>query len=375
MISKITSIEAIHFIKISVALLCAWPPSPNATKFEIIVFKIRWFTCYLSSILLLLPLLNSIYEYRDDPEILAKSVCLSCAVIQVTIKMMICATRYTQFQILYHEMETFCKQADEKTNVTLQRYVDKYKSIYGIYSLWCYLTAIGVICGPLFLPQEFPTHAKYPFSVGHPIKSIIYLHQSLVGLQASSGICIECSIAVLLFYSAARLDLLAQKMRNIKKENELNACIKLHDEILKYTCKVTNTVAPLVFTTIFTTAMAIIFGSLNMVIEQPITIKILYTIVAFSASLELFMCALPADNLMHTSTNICMGAYDSQWFQGNISMQKKIIQIIFRSQEPTVIRINAILPALSLRYYAGFLYTSCSYFTAVRMMVNENIKN
>lgn len=136
--------------------------------------------------------------------------------------------------MLYHDMETFCKQADDKTNITLQRYVDNYKRPYGSYILWCYLTAIGVICGPLFLPQQFPTDAKYPFSVEHyPVKSIIYLHQSLVGLQASAGMCIDCSIAILLFYSAARLEILAQEIRNVKTECELNANIKLHGEILR----------------------------------------------------------------------------------------------------------------------------------------------
>lgn len=135
--------------------------------------------------------------------------------------------------MLYHEMEMFCEQADEKTNITLQHYVDNYKCIYGIYILWCYMAAIGVICGPLFLPQEFPTPAKYPFSVEHPIKSIIYLHQSLVGLQVAAGTCIDGNIAILLLYSAARFELLVQKIRNVKNENELNACIKLHHEILR----------------------------------------------------------------------------------------------------------------------------------------------
>jgi len=135
--------------------------------------------------------------------------------------------------MLYYEMETFCKEADEKTNITLKHYVDNYKHIYGIYTLWCYITAIGVICGPLFLPQEFPTHAKYPFSVGYPIKNIIYLHQSLVGIQAAAGMCIVCNIAILLFYSTARLELLIQKIRNVKNENELDACIKLHNKILR----------------------------------------------------------------------------------------------------------------------------------------------
>lgn len=34
-------------------------------------------------------------------------------------------------------------------------------------------------------------------------------------------------------------------------------------------------------------------------------------------------------------------------------MQKKIVQIIFRSQKSEVIGIDGILPALSLRFYAG----------------------
>nr|XP_012232548.1 PREDICTED: uncharacterized protein LOC105678086 [Linepithema humile] len=315
MTSKITPVKVIQFTKISVALTCAWPPSPKTTKFGIILFKTWWYTCYFSNILLLLPLLSSIYEYLKNPVILAKSVCLSCAVLQATIKMMICRiqakiphrhrdrtpgdhqrvsrvsdpaadkvryrdpvasaiqtlstnsalvlathsqrnaaadlaqlqtasrtpkmlhpegpeygeyfrrigssrTIYSSLTLkLYYKMETFCKEADDKTNITLQHYVDNHKHVYGIYALWCYLTAIGVICGPVFLPQQFPTDAKYPFFIEqHPIKSIIYLHQSLVGLQAAAGMCIDCNIALLLFYSAARLQLLAQKIRDIRNE-------------------------------------------------------------------------------------------------------------------------------------------------------------
>lgn len=99
MIEKITPVKAIFFTKISVALTCAWPPLPNATKVDVILFKIWWYLCYLCSILLLFPLLSSVYEYRDDPVILAKSVCLSCAVLQVTLKMMICRIRYNRFQV------------------------------------------------------------------------------------------------------------------------------------------------------------------------------------------------------------------------------------------------------------------------------------
>ncbi|KAL0130354.1 hypothetical protein PUN28_002178 [Cardiocondyla obscurior] len=372
MISKVTLVKVIFFTKLSVALTCAWPPSPNTKKYNITLFQILWGMCYLSSTLLLLPLLNSIYMYRDDPVILAKSVCLSCAVLQVTLKMMVCRIKYNHFQMLYYEMETFCKQADEKTSVILQYYVNKYKCIYGIYTLWCYITAIGVICGPLVFPQEFPTHAKYPFSITQAIKILVYLHQSLVGLQVAAGMCIDCNIAILLFYSAVKLELLAQEFRNVKNESELDACINLHNEILRYTSKVTSVIKPLILITITTTATGVIFGSLNMVTEQPLMIKIQYSVVVFSASVELFMCALPADNLIHKSNKVYLAAYESQWYRKNINMQKKILQIIVRSQKSVVVCINGILPALSLRYYAGFLYTSFSYFTAVRMLVNDN---
>lgn len=138
------------------------------------------------------------------------------------------------FQALYHEMETFCKQADDRTNVTLQRYVNDYKRVYAVYTLWCYMTSVGVICGPLFLADSFPTNAKYPFPVEQTaVRSIVYLHQSFVGLQAASGMCIDANIAFLLFYSAARLELLAQRIRVVADERELDACIELHNKLLR----------------------------------------------------------------------------------------------------------------------------------------------
>lgn len=99
MAMKITPVKAILFMKMSVALTCTWPPSPKITKSNIILFKACWYICYFCNILLLLPLLSSVYEYRDDPVILAKSVCLSCAVLQVTIKMIVCRIQYTSFQV------------------------------------------------------------------------------------------------------------------------------------------------------------------------------------------------------------------------------------------------------------------------------------
>lgn len=96
---KITPVQILFFTKLSVALAFAWPPSPNATKFTVTSFKVLWFMSCLSSILLLIPLINSIYGDRDDPEILANSVALTCAVSQLTFKMMACRFHYNNFQV------------------------------------------------------------------------------------------------------------------------------------------------------------------------------------------------------------------------------------------------------------------------------------
>lgn len=91
-----------------------------------------------------------------------------------------------------------------------------------------------VICSPLYTYQRFPTNAKYPFSVDHsPIREIIFLHQTLVGLQVSAGMCIDCQLAALLWYVGAKFEVLSKNIRGFKKVKELNACLKKHQEILR----------------------------------------------------------------------------------------------------------------------------------------------
>lgn len=131
-------------------------------------------------------------------------------------------------------MEDFCRKASKTERLVLQRYVDKYKHVHSIYTLWCFLTTAFVICGPLYSPQPFPTHAIYPFAVSHqPLKSIIFLHQVIVGFQASAGMAIDTQIALLLRYTAARFEILGIEMRNTKSNCNFNACIKKHNELLR----------------------------------------------------------------------------------------------------------------------------------------------
>ncbi|XP_026669998.1 uncharacterized protein LOC113464436 [Ceratina calcarata] len=364
--------EAILFTKLSVALTCSWPVSISSAKHRLRLFNALWCAAFLSSTALLFPLVAAVYEYRKDPIILGKTVSLASAVAQVSIKMLICRSQQKQFQILLHDMEKFCKNATTEERIVLQRYVDKYKYPHCVYVLWCFLTAAFVISGPLYLPQTFPTHAIYPFPVEQqPLKGFVFLHQSLVGFQVSSGMAIDIQVALLLRYAAARFEILGIQLREAKTDEEVNACVERHDEILSYMRRIHRSISFLVLSTVATTSVAVIFGSLNLIANQPLLLKALYAIVVFSASLELFMYAWPTDQLMGMSNKIADDAYDMSWHENDVKIQMKILNIIQRAQKMESVHISGILPTLSLTYYAQYLYKSVSYFTALRIMVES----
>lgn len=251
--------KAIRFTKYSVALVCSWPPSLMATKFQLTFFNALWYVSFVSSMVLLLPLLNAIYEFRKEPIILGKTVSLCSAVAQVVIKMSVCRLKQREFRVscqaflaerqrnsrkfgkhlvwfqnLFYELETFCERATADERIVLQRHVDRYKCFHCVYTLWCFITAAFVISGPLYSLQTFPTHAKYLFAVERqPLKSIIFLHQSLVGFQASAGMAIDAQVALLLRYVAVRFEILALQFRKVKCNRELDECIRTHAEILR----------------------------------------------------------------------------------------------------------------------------------------------
>ncbi|XP_026294942.1 uncharacterized protein LOC102654452 [Apis mellifera] len=357
--NRLTPEKAILFTKLSVALTCSWPPSPLATKAQHLFFNALWCIAFLTSVMLFLPLLAAIYVYRKHPVILGKTVSLTAAVAQVTIKMIICRLQQKRFQVsslmLYSEMENFCKQATNEEKIILQRYVDRYKYFHSFYILWSFLTTIFVICGPLYTVQTFPTHAIYPFSVRrHLYKGLIFFHQSLVGFQVSSGMAIDTQIALLLRYATARFEILGIQFNNAKSDGEFDACIKKHDELLR---------------------------------NQPLILKALYAIVVFSASVELFMYAWPADSLMHMviklsrynsfkltifnfifylkTMKMATKVYNMDWYGKDIRTQRKILFIILRSQKYESFGINGIVPALSLSYYGKVLCYSIFLFVII----------
>lgn len=135
-------------------------------------------------------------------------------------------------------MESYCKHAIGYEKYILQQYVDRYAMFYAAIAIWFYLTAFAVVCSPSLSSDPFPTYAKYPFNVNYqPLKTMIYIQQSSVGIQIASVLCINILIALLLWFASARFDTLCHKLRMISNVYELTQCIRKHQQVLRYSYK------------------------------------------------------------------------------------------------------------------------------------------
>lgn len=131
------------------------------------------------------------------------------------------------FQRLIEEMKSCCEKGNSHERRVFQQYVDKYAMYYAASAAWFYWCGSIVPIGTLFISDPFPTPAEYPFSVdSEPIRSIIFLQQSLVGLQCSSSICINIFCALLMLFTAARFEILMDEMRTVNNIASFVKCVK-----------------------------------------------------------------------------------------------------------------------------------------------------
>ncbi|XP_034942901.1 uncharacterized protein [Chelonus insularis] len=201
-----------------------------------------------------------------------------------------------------------------------------------------YLTTVGVLIGPLILPQKFPTDAVYPFPVEHPIvKCLVYLHQCIVGFQCSAGMALDCQIALFLWYLGARYEILASKGKNITSIKSFHAFIEEHQDLLSCTNEIIHPIKVITLATVISTRIGMIFGGIV---------------------------------LVSSSTLMSDKIFETCFYQTPI-MRTKWCFIIQRTQKPVIIKVSGIFNALSYEFYSTFLSTAFSYFTALRVLVKS----
>ncbi|XP_043284899.1 uncharacterized protein [Venturia canescens] len=364
---------AVRFTRVSVYLAHSWPSSKTSTKKQNVKLQIIWYVSVATSVGLLVPLLLSMYTNQSNSLVFTQSACFVGAICNYLAKMIAYRMQRRRTQILISEMEDFLKAAKPHEKKVLEDYVGRTLAFHVLITAVNYVTALGVICGPLFLPQEFPTDAAYPFSVDSRfVKYAIYLHQSFVGFQCSTGATIDCQTALMLWFAGARLEILTLEIKNVSDLNSLRCFVQKHQRLLSYAREVCHTASYIVLTTSIACGFGTIFSGLQLLSNQPLAVKIQFGPVVLVAGMNLFVCCWPADNLIRVCDMMGDAVWDASWPDESSRMMKNYSMILHRSQRPVIVSIAGFIPVLSLRSYATYLSSAFSYTTTLRLVLNTN---
>lgn len=139
-------------------------------------------------------------------------------------------------QAVIFQMEDYYHQATPEAKDVFQKYIDKY--------VYFYITILGMITVALFNsilePLFFGFHSlplviKYPFPVDQqPLRAIVYLHHTFGIYQGYCQVSSNVFLALLLWFTSARFEILSHKFRTATKYSDWEKCIKEHQELLQY---------------------------------------------------------------------------------------------------------------------------------------------
>lgn len=107
--------------------------------------------------------------------------------------------------------------------------------IAGSILCWLAMTGISVIMTPLFSSQPFPCEAEYPFNAQvQPLRTIIYMHHIFIAYQSVIQVSTNTFPALLLWFVAARFDILSVRFRTMTSMKELTKYTREHILLLRY---------------------------------------------------------------------------------------------------------------------------------------------
>ncbi|KAM0726985.1 Odorant receptor 10 [Formica fusca] len=234
------------------------------------------------------------------------------------------------------------------------------------------MEGVAVICAPLFMPQEFPLNVWYPFSM-EPLlrKFILYVTHILATAHTVFCLNVDIMMAVFFLYSAARLEMLAFEIEQATDETHVISSIKKHQEIIEFTSKTQCTLQYILFKTNFTMAFTVISGGFPILYLQPHSFALVpqYITMPIGALQRMFITAWTADDLKEISTRLSWSVYSASWIGKTQKMKSDICIMLQRNQQPLLITMSSLLPALTLEYYADFVTKVLSYFMTMRVVI------
>ncbi|XP_032684798.1 odorant receptor 49b-like [Odontomachus brunneus] len=314
----------------------------------------------------------TIYEYSDDSLLVMKLGCQLGAILQIPLQMILFAAQDERLQLIVLEMEDYNRRAGKYEKEIFQRYIDKCWLFYGMMLTLLMMTAAAVIFTPVFMPQPFPADVRYPFNVlQQPFRTIMYAHHIVIAFQSAMQVSANTFPALLLWFVAARFDILSMQLRMVTDVKELIKCTREHYELLRYAEEVALAIRYIALLCVTFSTGVVIFGCLTFMSRYSWSVKAQFLMMAMCGFMELYMYAWPADNVINTSGDVALAAYSSPWYNDDLIAQKILIYVILRSQRPVTISIPCALPTLSMNYYTSYISTVFSYMTLIRIIMDN----
>ncbi|XP_011305747.1 uncharacterized protein [Fopius arisanus] len=226
---------ALTYLKYGTVLLGTWPPNSRATKIEKFLIESRWWMLCILAWSLQLPVLYTCYVIRGNFMDLTKNICFGASIAHGIIKMIICRIHRKKYERLIEEIETYLGHATPRERVILDICVKKAAPIYLTFNVIGFVAAASYVCGPLVLEQDLPMDLLYPFEIHYyPVFQIIYTIQAIATMQCAAVGPIDAQVCMLFWFAIARLKLLAHDFKNVMSVDDLNACIRAHQRILRF---------------------------------------------------------------------------------------------------------------------------------------------
>ncbi|KAG7188144.1 hypothetical protein KM043_013363 [Ampulex compressa] len=299
------------------------------------------------------------------------TLCLLCVIGCALVQSVLCAKNNDRLQFIIGEMENCCNRTESYVQEILQHYVDKLKNYYGAFTFWVYFDAGMFICGPYVLHQSLPIVLDYPFPIeDYPMHHIVYGHQAITAIQCAGRLCVNNLIGLLLWFSAARFEILTTEFRMVTDVRSFVKCIKQHQILLRFVEEVIHVVRFLILSEIGFGTIRLVLSGIVFFRPYPTMIKVQFFIVNASTLISAFISILPADKLMDLNQTVSRAAYECLWYE--MPHIKKLLAILLtRCQKTLVVSVGCFIPAASLAYYRAYVSTAASYFTVLRMMLEE----
>nr|XP_046478707.1 uncharacterized protein LOC124217340 [Neodiprion pinetum] len=158
-------------------------------------------------------------------------------------------------------MTTFVKDATDQESAVIRFYIKKCSLLHtmiivvGSLGLGVYLLA------PIVLPQPLPLKTAYPFSM-EPfwIWTLLYGSNVFVALQVVSSASMSLIFVVLTWFAAARFEIVNTEIERASNLNEVNKCVRHHQESLKYASRLSKTVGRMALAVVASNFSAVTFG-------------------------------------------------------------------------------------------------------------------